>query len=937
MACNKDEAERCVEIATQRLAASDHEGAQKFFEKAKRMWAELPSLNYLQAIIEVTIAGKAHPGSGFIDWYKVLQVHPAADESKVKKQYRQLALILHPDKNRLAGAEEAFKLIGQAQQVLTNAAARAAHDRVRHCVAVQSAQPAATPATAAPTSHGPPSSSHFTFHPSVPHGMYMPDYSFAPGVGYPGAYTAPPQYRPSPPVPPPPLTTACTLCGHKHLVPDPSMIHRQACCALCNRVFVISLERDDVLRWTMEFRQREAVAAAVFAQQQQQQQQWLHRQNAYHEQPRQTRRQQQQQQQQRFSVPPAAAAAASAAYASAAYSHAVNGHGWMPGMASAASPGKAAAARPVPSKPHGEDGGVAGKSEGGMTGAKRKKGPGKAEGREATAAAAAPAASWVPPSKARSSDASRTKRPPPPKKRRNVQVIMDSEEELESSSEEDTEEEEEDDDVVIVGARSSKKSSSHGKGEQGRGVAEPSRGVSTKGSGSASTRGMREVPLRRSRLKQVNYCEIGDSDNDFMEGDEGDQAMKNARGKGGSRSGGDVKRSSQSSGARAASGGTTRVAGDAEREASVSEVDAPDASLGASRCPRDADASRQQRKERDKDVEREEEEEEEEEEEDEDDEDEDARKAAAEKAFVTLDPDFHDFDATRRPEDIEPGEVWAMYDEEGLPRFYTVIDQVRRTPSFKVWQTWLEADDPQGATVCGRFRAGTRGCQTSIAVFSQKVPGATVVRVPADTAGITSGMSRKGPRIQAVWVTPLVGETWALYPPPGEEVTLGSVPAQAAPAAADSPVFHQKVVVRKLEFIPSSATDQPGGAGSGQQARMDGASQGATAAYDVQGTLPSTESSCGLTSMHTAKEGTGGSTSGWDASTTVVATVVPLRKCERFCSLFVPVLDDAGKEVELVLRGLSRLSHRIPSFSMKGKEGEGVPKGALELDPSAYL
>ncbi len=51
-----------------------------------------------------------------------------ADDSLIKRQYRKLALLLHPDKNKFAGAEAAFKLIGEAFGVLSDKQKRIAHD-----------------------------------------------------------------------------------------------------------------------------------------------------------------------------------------------------------------------------------------------------------------------------------------------------------------------------------------------------------------------------------------------------------------------------------------------------------------------------------------------------------------------------------------------------------------------------------------------------------------------------------------------------------------------------------------------------------------------------------------------------------------------------------------------------------------------------------------
>ncbi|KAL0321534.1 UNVERIFIED_CONTAM: Chaperone protein DnaJ [Sesamum calycinum] len=52
--------------------------------------------------------------SGEIDWYGVLGVSPSSDDETIRKQYRKLALMLHPDKNKSVGSDGAFKLISEA-------------------------------------------------------------------------------------------------------------------------------------------------------------------------------------------------------------------------------------------------------------------------------------------------------------------------------------------------------------------------------------------------------------------------------------------------------------------------------------------------------------------------------------------------------------------------------------------------------------------------------------------------------------------------------------------------------------------------------------------------------------------------------------------------------------------------------------------------------
>lgn len=64
------------------------------------------------------------------DYYKTLEVPRTASDDQIKKAYRKLALKYHPDKNKDPGAEDKFKEIAEAYEVLSDSRKRNIYDQV---------------------------------------------------------------------------------------------------------------------------------------------------------------------------------------------------------------------------------------------------------------------------------------------------------------------------------------------------------------------------------------------------------------------------------------------------------------------------------------------------------------------------------------------------------------------------------------------------------------------------------------------------------------------------------------------------------------------------------------------------------------------------------------------------------------------------------------
>ncbi|KAI5288298.1 hypothetical protein KEM54_005319 [Ascosphaera aggregata] len=62
-------------------------------------------------------------------FYEILAIEKTATDLEIRKAYRKLSLLTHPDKNGYEGADEAFKMVSRAFQILSDADKKARYDK----------------------------------------------------------------------------------------------------------------------------------------------------------------------------------------------------------------------------------------------------------------------------------------------------------------------------------------------------------------------------------------------------------------------------------------------------------------------------------------------------------------------------------------------------------------------------------------------------------------------------------------------------------------------------------------------------------------------------------------------------------------------------------------------------------------------------------------
>lgn len=132
MDANKADALKSLKLGKEALNAGNRARALSFLIKARRLDPTLPIDGLLsvhsytdeQIMIVKQVKEKKY-------YYEILGLEKTCSVEDVRKAYRKLSLKVNPDKNKAPGAEEAFMVISEAFQCLSNEERRKTYGLVR--------------------------------------------------------------------------------------------------------------------------------------------------------------------------------------------------------------------------------------------------------------------------------------------------------------------------------------------------------------------------------------------------------------------------------------------------------------------------------------------------------------------------------------------------------------------------------------------------------------------------------------------------------------------------------------------------------------------------------------------------------------------------------------------------------------------------------------
>lgn len=119
MGTNMEEALKAKTNAERRFVEKDILSAKNYALKAQMLYPHLEGISQMVATFGVLSAAETKV-NGEYDFYAILGLDSSVDKAKLKKQYKKMAVLLHPDKNKSVGADGAFRLVSEAWTVLSD-------------------------------------------------------------------------------------------------------------------------------------------------------------------------------------------------------------------------------------------------------------------------------------------------------------------------------------------------------------------------------------------------------------------------------------------------------------------------------------------------------------------------------------------------------------------------------------------------------------------------------------------------------------------------------------------------------------------------------------------------------------------------------------------------------------------------------------------------
>ncbi|KAK4751815.1 hypothetical protein SAY87_020613 [Trapa incisa] len=122
-------AERLLGLAEKFLLSRDLTASRKYALLAQEAEPLLDGSGRILAILDVLHAAERRVNNQH-DWYAILQIDRRTnDQELIKRHYRRLALLLHPDKNKYPCADQAFQFVAASWAILSDPGKKSSFDR----------------------------------------------------------------------------------------------------------------------------------------------------------------------------------------------------------------------------------------------------------------------------------------------------------------------------------------------------------------------------------------------------------------------------------------------------------------------------------------------------------------------------------------------------------------------------------------------------------------------------------------------------------------------------------------------------------------------------------------------------------------------------------------------------------------------------------------